>query len=102
MQAAAISGLLAVLGAAALPQTRSAMPDVVKGLGLSDSQRIGLFAQPMVLGRIVPEAQTPAKGPGIDCTMMILRADPNIDPGFSVSMKRDVDLKMVVPSVCRE
>lgn len=42
----------------------------------------------------------PSAKSGTVCTLRVLRADPNIDPGIVVTVKRQFDPEMVFPSRC--
>jgi len=44
-------------------------------------------------------SEAPAKS-GTVCTLRVLRADPALDPGIVVTMKRQVDAAMVLASPC--
>jgi hypothetical protein len=47
------------------------------------------------------EAPDPVPSPpGVICTLRVVPAGPNLDPGFSRSVGRAVDPKMIVPSRC--
>jgi hypothetical protein len=100
MQAVTMGALLVALAGAALPQAPvTETPDAPKALEAQEGK-----GRPSVLPRpVIPDAPAPRKeGPGIDCTMLIMQADPKIDRGFSVPLKGEVDPKMVVPSACRK
>jgi len=47
-----------------------------------------------------PRATRPSANSKTVCTLRVLRADPTIDPGIVVTLKRQVDPEMVSPSPC--
>jgi hypothetical protein len=99
MLAVTMGALLVALAGPALPQTPVVeTPDVSKAP--KAQARKGMSPSNPKSG--APGAPASKEGSGIDCTMLILQADPKIDPGFSVPSRTEVDPKMVVPSACRK
>lgn len=45
-------------------------------------------------------APGPSASSGTVCTLKVVRADPTIDPGIVMTLKRQVDAEMVIASPC--
>ena len=89
MLAELIFGLISLLGGVA-PSPPASTPTKVQ----TEPGRPAPLAVP-------PQTDlVPASGSGIVCTVRILRADPSIDAGIVRFVERDLDPKMVAPSVC--
>ena len=99
MKAVTMGALLVALAGAALPQAPVAeAPDAANALGAHGGKGV----RPSGPKSATPKTPAPKEEAGIDCTMLLLQADPKIDPGFSVPLNTEVDPKMVVPSACRK